>query len=68
MHILTSSMDDVPLVAICTDCDHDPISVWVRPESDPAARSLQQWMLAHRRAKMPHVKEISWDPMSLLLP
>lgn len=55
IHVSISQLSGQPLVAICTDCEHDTATVWVRPSDDPTAATLAQWMRDHRRKTPPHV-------------
>lgn len=54
IHLMTATLSGAPLVAICSDCDHDTATVWVRPANDPSAATLAQWMRIHRRTQPPH--------------
>lgn len=50
IEILKATPDGRPQVVVCSICEPDPASVWVRPDDDPGAESLPAWVRLHYRA------------------
>jgi hypothetical protein len=49
--IVEATPDGVPSRVVCTVCEPDPASVWVRPAEDPTAGTLPYWIRIHDRQR-----------------
>ena len=49
IEIVDATPDGWPRIVICSICDPDPNSVWVRPADDPTANTLAGWIRTHHR-------------------
>lgn len=51
--IVDTTPDGIPSKAVCTVCEPDPASIWVRPPEDPIAGTLPHWLRIHHRQRQP---------------